>query len=175
MVVTINKKRNVVVAVDDRATFEIVLHRTWKGSAVHQDFLGFYVLDSHRMSARTHGLLGMAGWVGRGVGWGVEANVLTDPGAQERPISNGVILVQGLSLNKTVIEHTVKHKLREPGHEWGRSQVSKQKVLEGSRDLVNGVEHCHSAHVWVFLLVLLSLSTCPSNLSFLTRSLWLWK
>nr|XP_020030787.1 inter-alpha-trypsin inhibitor heavy chain H1 isoform X2 [Castor canadensis] len=58
MVVTINKKRNLVVAVDDRATFEIVLHRTWKGSAVHQDFLGFYVLDSHRMSARTHGLLG---------------------------------------------------------------------------------------------------------------------
>ncbi|XP_042535861.1 inter-alpha-trypsin inhibitor heavy chain H1 isoform X1 [Dipodomys spectabilis] len=58
IVVTINKKRNLMVAVDDRATFEVVLHQTWKGSAVHQDFLGFYVLDSHGMSARTHGLLG---------------------------------------------------------------------------------------------------------------------
>lgn len=58
MVVTINKKRNLVVSVDDGGTFEVVLHRVWKGSSVHQDFLGFYVLDSHRMSARTHGLLG---------------------------------------------------------------------------------------------------------------------
>lgn len=58
VVVTIHKKRNLVVSVEDGATFEIVLHRTWKGRAVHQDFLGFYVLDSFRMSARTQGLLG---------------------------------------------------------------------------------------------------------------------
>ncbi|XP_069331970.1 inter-alpha-trypsin inhibitor heavy chain H1 isoform X2 [Eulemur rufifrons] len=58
VVVTINKKRNLVVSLDNGATFEVVLHRVWKDSAVHQDFLGFYVLDSHRMSARTHGLLG---------------------------------------------------------------------------------------------------------------------
>uniref|UniRef100_A0A673TUB5 Inter-alpha-trypsin inhibitor heavy chain H1 n=1 Tax=Suricata suricatta TaxID=37032 RepID=A0A673TUB5_SURSU len=58
VVVTINRKRNLVVSVEDGGTFEVVLHRVWKGSAVHQDFLGFYVLDSHRMSARTHGLLG---------------------------------------------------------------------------------------------------------------------
>uniref|UniRef100_A0A1D5RGP6 Inter-alpha-trypsin inhibitor heavy chain H1 n=1 Tax=Macaca mulatta TaxID=9544 RepID=A0A1D5RGP6_MACMU len=58
VVVTINKKRNLVLSVDDGGTFEVVLHRVWKGSSVHQDFLGFYVLDSHRMSARTHGLLG---------------------------------------------------------------------------------------------------------------------
>nr|XP_004661348.2 inter-alpha-trypsin inhibitor heavy chain H1 isoform X2 [Jaculus jaculus] len=57
VVVTINRKRNLVVSVDG-VTFEIVLHRMWKGSRVHQDFLGFYVLDSHRMSARTQGLLG---------------------------------------------------------------------------------------------------------------------
>uniref|UniRef100_A0A8C6QYS5 Inter-alpha-trypsin inhibitor heavy chain H1 n=1 Tax=Nannospalax galili TaxID=1026970 RepID=A0A8C6QYS5_NANGA len=57
VVVTINKKRNLVVSVDG-ATFEIVLHRTWKGSAIHQDFLGFYMLDSHRMSTRMQGLLG---------------------------------------------------------------------------------------------------------------------
>uniref|UniRef100_A0A8D2DH44 Inter-alpha-trypsin inhibitor heavy chain H1 n=1 Tax=Sciurus vulgaris TaxID=55149 RepID=A0A8D2DH44_SCIVU len=58
IVVTINKKRSLMLSVDDRATFEVVLHRVWKGSTVQQDFLGFYVLDSHRMSARTHGLLG---------------------------------------------------------------------------------------------------------------------
>ncbi|KAK1332301.1 hypothetical protein QTO34_006974 [Cnephaeus nilssonii] len=58
VVMTINRKRNLVVSVEDGGTFEVVLHRVWKGSAIHQDFLGFYVLDSHRMSARTHGLLG---------------------------------------------------------------------------------------------------------------------
>ncbi|XP_019579849.2 inter-alpha-trypsin inhibitor heavy chain H1 [Rhinolophus sinicus] len=58
VVVTINRKRNLVVSVEDGGTFEVVLHRVWKGSAIPQDFLGFYVLDSHRMSARTHGLLG---------------------------------------------------------------------------------------------------------------------
>uniref|UniRef100_A0A452V622 Inter-alpha-trypsin inhibitor heavy chain H1 n=1 Tax=Ursus maritimus TaxID=29073 RepID=A0A452V622_URSMA len=58
VVVTINRKRNLVVSVEDGGTFEVVLHRVWKGSAVTQDFLGFYVLDSHRMSAWTHGLLG---------------------------------------------------------------------------------------------------------------------
>ncbi|KAM5315714.1 inter-alpha-trypsin inhibitor heavy chain H1 isoform 3-T3 [Glossophaga mutica] len=58
VVVAINRKRNLVVSVEDGGTFEVVLHRVWKGSAIQQDFLGFYVLDSHRMSARTHGLLG---------------------------------------------------------------------------------------------------------------------
>ncbi|KAF7463105.1 inter-alpha-trypsin inhibitor heavy chain H1 [Marmota monax] len=58
IVVTINKKRSLVVSMDDRATFEVVLHRVWRGSTVQRDFLGFYVLDSHRMPARTHGLLG---------------------------------------------------------------------------------------------------------------------
>lgn len=70
VVVTINRKRNLVVSVEDGGTFEVVLHRVWKGSAIPQDFLGFYVLDSHRMSARTHGLLGMADAAGRAVGCG---------------------------------------------------------------------------------------------------------
>uniref|UniRef100_A0A9L0RVZ2 Inter-alpha-trypsin inhibitor heavy chain H1 n=1 Tax=Equus caballus TaxID=9796 RepID=A0A9L0RVZ2_HORSE len=56
VVVAINRKKSLVVSVEDRGTFEVVLHRVWKGS--HQDFLGFYVLDSHQMSRRTHGLLG---------------------------------------------------------------------------------------------------------------------
>ncbi|XP_036734086.2 inter-alpha-trypsin inhibitor heavy chain H1 isoform X2 [Manis pentadactyla] len=58
VVVTINRKRNLVVSLEDGGTFEVVLHRVWKGNAAQQDFLGFYVLDSHRMSPRTHGLLG---------------------------------------------------------------------------------------------------------------------
>ncbi|XP_062970140.1 inter-alpha-trypsin inhibitor heavy chain H1 [Cynocephalus volans] len=58
VVMTITKKRKLVVIVDNGATFEVILHRVWKGSVAPQDFLGFYVLDSHRMSARTHGLLG---------------------------------------------------------------------------------------------------------------------
>ncbi|XP_007519241.1 inter-alpha-trypsin inhibitor heavy chain H1 [Erinaceus europaeus] len=58
VVVTINRKRNLVVSVEDGGIFEVVLHRVWKGNATHQGFLGFYVLDSHRMSAQTHGLLG---------------------------------------------------------------------------------------------------------------------
>lgn len=70
VVMTINRKRNLVVSVEDGGTFEVVLHRVWKGSAIHQDFLGFYVLDSHRLSARTHGLLGMAHQAGRAVGMG---------------------------------------------------------------------------------------------------------
>lgn len=47
-----------VVSFGDGVNFVIVLHQVWKKHPVHQDFLGFYVVDSHRMSAQTHGLLG---------------------------------------------------------------------------------------------------------------------
>eukprot|EP00073_Rattus_norvegicus_P053327 XP_017455711.1 PREDICTED: inter-alpha-trypsin inhibitor heavy chain H3 isoform X4 [Rattus norvegicus] len=56
--VTINRKKNMVVSFEDGISFVIVLHQVWKKHPVHQDFLGFYVVDSHRMSAQTHGLLG---------------------------------------------------------------------------------------------------------------------
>uniref|UniRef100_A0A8C6QZK1 Inter-alpha-trypsin inhibitor heavy chain H3 n=1 Tax=Nannospalax galili TaxID=1026970 RepID=A0A8C6QZK1_NANGA len=56
--VTINRKKNMVVSFGDGVSFVIVLHQVWKKHPVHQDFLGFYVVDSHRMSAQTHGLLG---------------------------------------------------------------------------------------------------------------------
>uniref|UniRef100_A0A2K5D2N8 Inter-alpha-trypsin inhibitor heavy chain H3 n=1 Tax=Aotus nancymaae TaxID=37293 RepID=A0A2K5D2N8_AOTNA len=55
--VMINKK-NMVVSFGDGVTFVVVLHQVWKKHPVHRDFLGFYVVDSHRMSAQTHGLLG---------------------------------------------------------------------------------------------------------------------
>lgn len=47
-----------VVSFGDGISFVIILHQVWKKHPVHQDFLGFYVVDSHRMSAQTHGLLG---------------------------------------------------------------------------------------------------------------------
>lgn len=57
--VMINRRKNMVVSSGDGVTFVVVLHQVWKKHPVHQDFLGFYVVDSHRMSAQTHGLLGM--------------------------------------------------------------------------------------------------------------------
>ncbi|EPY76914.1 inter-alpha-trypsin inhibitor heavy chain H3 [Camelus ferus] len=56
--VTINRKKNIVVSFGDGVTFVVILHQVWKKEPVHQDFLGFYVVDSRRMSAQTHGLLG---------------------------------------------------------------------------------------------------------------------
>ncbi|XP_036734087.2 inter-alpha-trypsin inhibitor heavy chain H3 isoform X1 [Manis pentadactyla] len=56
--VRINRKKNMVVSFGDGVTFVVVLHQVWKKHPVHQDFLGFYVADSRRMSAQTHGLLG---------------------------------------------------------------------------------------------------------------------
>uniref|UniRef100_A0A8C9BI77 Inter-alpha-trypsin inhibitor heavy chain H3 n=1 Tax=Phocoena sinus TaxID=42100 RepID=A0A8C9BI77_PHOSS len=55
--VTIDRK-NMVVSFGDGVTFVVVLHQVWKKQPIHHDFLGFYVVDSHRMSAQTHGLLG---------------------------------------------------------------------------------------------------------------------
>lgn len=40
-------------------TFKVVLHQVWKKHPVHLNYLGFYVLDSDKMSTKSHGLLGM--------------------------------------------------------------------------------------------------------------------
>ncbi|XP_078065929.1 inter-alpha-trypsin inhibitor heavy chain H3-like isoform X2 [Mustelus asterias] len=56
--VSIKKEKNLTVMMGDGATFIIVLHRVWKKHPLHRDFLGFYTLDSHRLSNMTHGLLG---------------------------------------------------------------------------------------------------------------------
>lgn len=55
--VMINRK-NMVVSFGEGITFVVVLHQMWKKNPVRFDYLGFYVVDSHRMSALTHGLLG---------------------------------------------------------------------------------------------------------------------
>ncbi|XP_049718285.1 inter-alpha-trypsin inhibitor heavy chain H3 isoform X1 [Elephas maximus indicus] len=56
--VTINRKKNMAVSFGDGVTFVVILHQVWKKHPDHHDFLGFYVVDSHRMSVQTHGLLG---------------------------------------------------------------------------------------------------------------------
>ncbi|XP_042535921.1 inter-alpha-trypsin inhibitor heavy chain H3 isoform X1 [Dipodomys spectabilis] len=56
--VSINRKKDMVVSFGDGVTFVVILHQVWKKHPAHQDFLGFYMVDSHRMSAQTHGLLG---------------------------------------------------------------------------------------------------------------------
>ncbi|XP_038628594.1 inter-alpha-trypsin inhibitor heavy chain H3-like [Tachyglossus aculeatus] len=58
VIMTINRKRNLVLSMGDGATFVVVLHQVWKKNPVHQSFLGVYTLDSHKLSERTHGLLG---------------------------------------------------------------------------------------------------------------------
>ncbi|XP_037386421.1 inter-alpha-trypsin inhibitor heavy chain H3 isoform X1 [Talpa occidentalis] len=56
--VTINRKKNMVISFGDGVTFVVVLHQVWKKHPFHQDYLGFYVVNSRQMSAQTHGLLG---------------------------------------------------------------------------------------------------------------------
>ncbi|XP_015671353.1 inter-alpha-trypsin inhibitor heavy chain H3-like [Protobothrops mucrosquamatus] len=54
----IKQKRSLEVSMDNGAKFIIVLHQVWKKHPVLRDFLGFYTVDSHRLSEQTHGLLG---------------------------------------------------------------------------------------------------------------------
>ncbi|XP_067424211.1 inter-alpha-trypsin inhibitor heavy chain H3-like [Emydura macquarii macquarii] len=58
LTVIINRKKNMVLSMGDGVSFFIVLHQVWKKHPLHQDFLGLYTLDSHKLSEHTHGLLG---------------------------------------------------------------------------------------------------------------------
>ncbi|XP_042308689.1 inter-alpha-trypsin inhibitor heavy chain H3 isoform X2 [Sceloporus undulatus] len=52
------RKKSLEVSMGDGATFVVVLHQVWRKHATHGDFLGFYTIDSHKLSEYTHGLLG---------------------------------------------------------------------------------------------------------------------
>ncbi|XP_015262960.1 PREDICTED: inter-alpha-trypsin inhibitor heavy chain H3 [Gekko japonicus] len=52
------KKRSLEVSLGAGARFMVILHQAWRKNGVHQDFLGFYTVDSHRLSEHAHGLLG---------------------------------------------------------------------------------------------------------------------
>ncbi|XP_076124731.1 inter-alpha-trypsin inhibitor heavy chain H3-like [Alosa pseudoharengus] len=54
----ITKDRSLTVTLKDSVKFVIILHKVWKKHPYHQDYLGFYTIDSHLLSPRVHGLLG---------------------------------------------------------------------------------------------------------------------
>ncbi|XP_054831541.1 inter-alpha-trypsin inhibitor heavy chain H3-like [Eublepharis macularius] len=52
------KKKSLEVSMGSGTRFTVILHQAWNKNRVRQDFLGFYTVDSHRLSEHTHGLLG---------------------------------------------------------------------------------------------------------------------
>ncbi|XP_059185382.1 inter-alpha-trypsin inhibitor heavy chain H3-like isoform X1 [Centropristis striata] len=54
----LTKDRSVTVTLKDSVKFVILLHKVWTKHPYHQDYLGFYTLDSHLLSPSVHGLLG---------------------------------------------------------------------------------------------------------------------
>ncbi|KAI4888239.1 hypothetical protein NFI96_031477 [Prochilodus magdalenae] len=54
----VTKDRSLTVTLKNSVKFVIILHKVWKKHPYHQDYLGFYTLDSHLFSQKVHGLLG---------------------------------------------------------------------------------------------------------------------
>ncbi|XP_071388457.1 inter-alpha-trypsin inhibitor heavy chain H3-like [Centroberyx affinis] len=54
----LTKDRSLTVILRDSVKFVILLHKVWAKHPYHQDYLGFYTLDSHLLSPSVHGLLG---------------------------------------------------------------------------------------------------------------------
>ncbi|XP_072522551.1 inter-alpha-trypsin inhibitor heavy chain H3-like [Salminus brasiliensis] len=54
----VTKDRSLTVSLKNSVKFVIMLHKVWKKHPYHQDYLGFYTLDSHLFSQKVHGLLG---------------------------------------------------------------------------------------------------------------------
>ncbi|KAK2873981.1 hypothetical protein Q8A67_021134 [Cirrhinus molitorella] len=52
------KDRSLTVTLRNSVKFLIILHKIWKKHPYHQDYLGFYTLDTHLFSSNVHGLLG---------------------------------------------------------------------------------------------------------------------
>ncbi|XP_073682156.1 inter-alpha-trypsin inhibitor heavy chain H3a [Garra rufa] len=52
------KGRSLTVTLRNSVKFLIILHKVWQKHPFHQDYLGFYTLDSHLFSSNVHGLLG---------------------------------------------------------------------------------------------------------------------
>uniref|UniRef100_A0A667YZV4 Inter-alpha-trypsin inhibitor heavy chain H3 n=1 Tax=Myripristis murdjan TaxID=586833 RepID=A0A667YZV4_9TELE len=51
-------KMLLTVTLRDSVKFVILLHKVWEKHPYHQNYLGFYTLDSHLLSPSVHGLLG---------------------------------------------------------------------------------------------------------------------
>ncbi|XP_071191323.1 inter-alpha-trypsin inhibitor heavy chain H3-like [Salvelinus alpinus] len=54
----VTKDSSLTVTLRDSVRFVVILHKMWKQHPYHQDYLGFYTLDSHLLSPSVHGLLG---------------------------------------------------------------------------------------------------------------------
>uniref|UniRef100_A0A4W4E808 Inter-alpha-trypsin inhibitor heavy chain H3 n=1 Tax=Electrophorus electricus TaxID=8005 RepID=A0A4W4E808_ELEEL len=54
----VTKDRSLTVSLRNSVKFVIILHKVWKKHPYHQDYLGFYTLDSHFFSQSVHGLIG---------------------------------------------------------------------------------------------------------------------
>ncbi|XP_055724424.1 inter-alpha-trypsin inhibitor heavy chain H3-like [Salvelinus fontinalis] len=54
----VTKDSILTVTLRDSVRFVVILHKMWKQHPYHQDYLGFYTLDSHLLSPSVHGLLG---------------------------------------------------------------------------------------------------------------------
>lgn len=53
------KNCSLTVTLKHAVKFEVIKHsKVWKRRHEHQEYLGFYTLDSHHLSASVHGLLG---------------------------------------------------------------------------------------------------------------------
>ncbi|XP_070814508.1 inter-alpha-trypsin inhibitor heavy chain H3-like [Chaetodon trifascialis] len=59
MDLSLTKNCSLTVTLRHSVKFTVIRHtKVWKRRRDHQDYLGFYTLDSHHMSASVHGLLG---------------------------------------------------------------------------------------------------------------------
>ncbi|KAK7149476.1 hypothetical protein R3I94_008956 [Phoxinus phoxinus] len=56
--VTIVKEQHVTVMIDGRISVMVLLHRVWKKHPVQVDFLGIYMSNDNKYSAKVHGLIG---------------------------------------------------------------------------------------------------------------------
>ncbi|XP_016414161.1 inter-alpha-trypsin inhibitor heavy chain H3-like [Sinocyclocheilus rhinocerous] len=54
----VSKDLSLTVTLRNSVKFLIILHKIWQKHPYHQDYLGFYTLDSHHLSNNVHGLLG---------------------------------------------------------------------------------------------------------------------
>lgn len=53
------KNCSLTVTLKHSVKFEVIKHsKVWKRRHEHQEYLGFYTLDDHHLSASVHGLLG---------------------------------------------------------------------------------------------------------------------
>ncbi|XP_012696670.2 inter-alpha-trypsin inhibitor heavy chain H3 [Clupea harengus] len=90
----ITKDHSLTVTLKDSVKFVIILHKVWKKHPYHQDYLGFYTIDSHLLSPSVHGLLGQ-------FYHGVEFEVSNLHPGEDPEKPDATMMVKGHELNVT--------------------------------------------------------------------------